>query len=238
MFLLVFKIFFRIRNIRGNVQEGPDMESGVHAVCYLRTDHYGMFSLEQATETRNFFLFLFLKMSSLYWWSLKQIELQENQTWGDLEWKTERKGSLGEQTEGNSFGSWWRFLEHSQISAMQTPIVGFCPRSESLAMARLPQRSRFEVARGLESFCLSFSSEGGRCTWHCVQIESTHSYCDCVCPCGMGWLDRLWQSVCRQWKEPEQVHVSYEVTKEHKNLVVPIAYAGVCFSSILYFLVV
>lgn len=31
------------------------MESGVHAVCYLRADHYGMFSLEQATETRDFF---------------------------------------------------------------------------------------------------------------------------------------------------------------------------------------
>lgn len=55
-----------------------------------------------------------------------------------------------------------------------------------LAMARLPQWSRFEVARSLESFCLSFSSRGGRCTLRCLWIESTHSYCDCVCPCGNG----------------------------------------------------
>lgn len=55
-----------------------------------------------------------------------------------------------------------------------------------LAMARLPQWSGFEVARVLELLCLPFSSKGGRCTLHCIQIESTHSYCDCVCQCGDG----------------------------------------------------
>lgn len=172
-----------------------------------------VFSRASHRDTRFFLLlFLFLKMSSLYWWSLKQIELQENQTWGELEWKTERKGSLGEQTEGNSFGSWWRFLEHSQISAAQTPLVGFCSHSK-LTMARLPQRSRFEVARGLE-FCLSFSSRGVRCTSHCIRIESTHSHCDCVCPCGNGVA-----RASRWWKEPEQVQVSYE--ESSRKLAVP-----------------
>lgn len=33
------------------------MESGVHAVCYLRADHYGRYPLKQATETRDFFFF-------------------------------------------------------------------------------------------------------------------------------------------------------------------------------------
>lgn len=169
-----------------------------------------IFSRASHRDTRFVCLFLFLKMSSLYWWSLKQIELQENQTRGELEWKTEREGSLGEQTEGNSFGSWWRFLEHSQISAAQTPIVGFRSRSE-LAMARPPQRSRFEVARGLE-FCLSFSSRGGRCTSHCIRIESTRGYCDCVCPRGNGVA-----SSSRWRKEPEQAHVSDEVTREQQE---------------------
>lgn len=146
MFLLVLKIFFfRIRNIRGNVQKVQTWKVvPMPSVTYELTT-VACFLLSKPLR-HAFFLFLFLKMSSLYWWSLKQIELQENQTRGELEWKTERKGSLGEQTEGNSFGSWWRFLEHSQISAAQTPIVGFCSRSE-LAMARPPQRSRFEVAR-------------------------------------------------------------------------------------------
>lgn len=87
-----------------------------------------------------------------------------------------------------------------------------------LAMARLPQWSGFEVARVLELLCLPFSSKGGRCTLHCIQIESTHSYCDCVCvSVAMGWPDRLWQSVCGWWKEPEQFQGSYEITKEQQE---------------------
>lgn len=113
----------------------------------LRADHCGMFSLQQATETRNFFFFVsFSKDVFLVLVKSETNRVTGKPNTGGTRVETERKGSLGEQTEGNSFGSWWRFLEHSQISAAQTPIVGFCSRSE-LAMARPPQRSRFEVAR-------------------------------------------------------------------------------------------
>lgn len=146
MFLLVLKIFFSYQKYPWKCSESPDVESGAHAFCYLRADHCGMFSLQQATETRNFFFASFSKNVFLVLVKSETNRVTGKPNTGGTRVETERKGSLGEQTEGNSFGSWWRFLEHSQISAAQTPIVGFCSRSE-LAMARPPQRSRFEVAR-------------------------------------------------------------------------------------------
>lgn len=61
MFLLVLKIFFFISEISVEMFRKSDMESGAHAFCYLRADHYGMFSLEKATETHNFFFVSFSK---------------------------------------------------------------------------------------------------------------------------------------------------------------------------------
>lgn len=167
------------------------MENGVSAMCSLRADHcWHVFSRE--SQRHAIFLFLFLKMSSFTGEVWKKQSYRKTKHGEDQSGKQKGRGSLGEQTEGNSFGSWWWFLEHSQISAVQPPIVGFCCRSEN------QQRSRFEVGRGL--VCLSFLSEGGRCTSHCIRIESTHSYCDCVCLCGSG-VARSSVSKCVQTTE-------------------------------------
>lgn len=54
---------------------------------------------------------------------MKQIELQENKTSRELEWKTEGKGSLGEQDIGSSFGSWWQLLKQPDFSSSASRVL-------------------------------------------------------------------------------------------------------------------
>lgn len=170
---------------------------------------------------------------------MKQIELQENKTPGELEWKTERKGSLGERAVGKSFGRCWRSLEHSRISAGPPTIRILLPLWES-AMARLPHPCGSEVAGDLELLCLSFSLKDGRCRLHCVCVESTQGSCDRVCPCGNGVaggsVGTSVEIVIRNRREVPGL--MYEVTRgEQRSAGVPTTCAGVDFS-LFYLLVV
>lgn len=138
--------FFSYQKYPWKCSESPDVESGAHAFCYELTTVACFLSSKPQRHAIFFFFVSFSKDVFLVLVKSETNRVTGKPNTGGTRVETERKGSLGEQTEGNSFGSWWRFLEHSQISAAQTPIVGFCSRSE-LAMARPPQRSRFEVAR-------------------------------------------------------------------------------------------
>lgn len=91
MFLLVFKIFFSVSEI--SMEMFRKTRHGKWCLCHVFLTSWPLLAcfLSREPETRDFFV-SFSKDVFLYWWSLEEIELQENQTWGGLEWKTERKG--------------------------------------------------------------------------------------------------------------------------------------------------
>lgn len=177
--------FFHIRNIRGNVQK---VRHGKWCPCLLLLKSWPLwhvFSRESHRDTQ----FFFVSFSKDVF--LVLVKSETNRVTGKPNMGRTR---VENRKEGKPWRANWREFIWQLVAVPRTqPDLSraasysrFSLPLWQLAMARLPRWSRFEVARGLESFCLSFSSRGGRCTSHCVRIENTHSYWTCVCPCGDG----------------------------------------------------
>lgn len=128
---------------------------------------------------------------------MKQIELQENKTEGELEWKTERKGSLGEQAVGNTFGSRWWFPKQPDFSGSASYRPNFAPCLK-VSNGKTSSLERLTLPGVWNCVAFLFRPKMAGARLRCLRIESTQGYCDCVCVGVVtGWLEGLWESVWR-----------------------------------------